>query len=425
MKRTQNEKILQIKNETLVVGIDIGKENHYARAFDNRGIEQAKLLRFSNTAQGYEVLDQWMQKTMQQAKKTDAIVGFEPTGHYWFTLGDYLKNKGYELGIVNPFHVKCTRELDDNSQTKSDHKDPKTIAMLVKDGRFRDVYIPAELYQELREAVAERERLQEQLVGINNQVMRWLDIRFPEFSSVFKDWTCKTALTTLKTLPTPAKLIVAGAEGVLKVWQEHLKRSSLKKAEWLVRTAEESVGRTAGSEAAEAALMNLLMQYELIVVQKEQIEGLMSELLLRVPNAGNLLEIKGVGMITAAVIVSEIGDIHRFQDPRQIVKMAGLSLKENSSGKHKGKTTISKRGRKRLREGLFRVMIPMLASNAEFKAMHHRNLTRDKNPLKKMQSIVALCGKLVRIVYALLTKGCKYDAAKLTNDMKQSMEKAA
>ena len=272
-----------------------------------------------------------------------------------------------------------------------------------------------------REAVAERERLQEQLVGINNQVIRWLDIRFPEFSNVFKDWTCKTALTTLKTLPTPAKLIVAGAEGVLKVWQEHLKRSSLKKAEWLVRTAEESVGRTAGSEAAEAVLMNLLLQYELITVQKEQIEGLMSELLLRVPNAGNLLEIKGVGMITAAVIVSEIGDIHRFQDPRQIIKMAGLSLKENSSGKHKGKTTISKRGRRRLREGLFRAMIPMLASNNEFKAMHQRNLTREKNPLKKMQSIVALCGKLVRIVYALLSKGCVYDAGKMVQDMNLSM----
>ena len=421
MKRTQNEKILQIKNETLVVGIDIGKENHYARAFDNRGIEQAKLLRFSNTEQGYEALNQWMQNTMQQKKKTDAIIGFEPTGHYWFTLGDYLKNKGYALGIVNPFHVKCTRELDDNSQTKSDHKDPKTIAMLVKDGRFRDVYIPSDLYQELREAVAERERLQEQLVGINNQVIRWLDIRFPEFSNVFKDWTCKTALATLKSMPIPAKVVAAGAEGVLKVWQEHLKRSSLKKAERLVRAAMESIGRIAGSEAAEAALMNLLMQYELIAAQKEKIEGFMSELLLRVPNAGSLLEIKGVGMITAAVIISEIGDVRRFQDPRQIIKMAGLSLKENSSGKHKGKTTISKRGRRRLREGLFRAMIPMLASNNEFKAMHQRNLTREKNPLKKMQSIVALCGKLVRIVYALLSKGCVYDAGKMVQDMNLSM----
>jgi transposase len=88
----------------------------------------------------------------------------------------------------------------------------------------------------------------------------------------------------------------------------------------------------------------------------------MQELLLRVPNAAKLLDIKGIGMLTAAVIVSEIGDITGFKDPRQILKMAGLSLRENSSGKHKGKTTISKRGRKRLREGLFRAMIPMLAA---------------------------------------------------------------
>jgi transposase len=424
MKFTQNERILQIKNETLVVGIDIGKETHYARAFDNRGIELAKLLRFSNTAQGYEALEDWMQSILQQRKKTEVIVGFEPTGHYWFTLADYLRNKGHQLGIVNPFHVKCTRELDDNSQTKSDRKDPKTIAMLVKDGRFRDVYIPTDLYQELREAVSERERLQEQLIGIGNQVIRWLDIRFPEFSGVFKDWSAKTAMTTLKHLPTPAKIVVAGAEGIMTLWQESVKRSSLKKAQRVVQVAAESIGRTAGSEAAEAALANLLAQYEMIAMQRQTIEELMTELLLRVPHAGKLLEIKGVGMVSAAVIVSEIGNIQRFRDPRQILKMAGLSLKENSSGKHKGKTTISKRGRKRLREGLFRVMIPILATNEEFRAIHQRNLTRERNPLSKMQSIIALCGKLVRVLYAVLTKGCVYDAEKMTRDMKPSMKAA-
>ena len=304
MKRTQNEKILQIKNETLVVGIDIGKETHYARAFDYRGLELTKLLRFSNTAQGYESLDQWMQKTMQQTGKTEVFVGFEPTGHYWFTLGDYLKNKGYALGIVNPFHVKKSREFDDNSPTKSDRKDPKTIAMLVKDGRFRDVYIPANLYQELREVVSERERLQEQLSGIRNRVARWLDIRFPEFTIVFKDWSCKTALATLRHLPTPAKVKAAGAEGVMKVWRENVKRSNLKKAQCLFQTATKSIGRTAGSEAAETALMNLLVQYELIEAQREQIEKLMAEMLLQVPNSGRLLEIRGIGLITAAIIIS-------------------------------------------------------------------------------------------------------------------------
>lgn len=425
MKYTQNEKILQIQLETLVVGIDIGKETHYARAFDNRGIELAKLLRFSNTAQGYESLESWMQNIMQQKQKTETMVGFEPTGHYWFTLGDFLQRKGHALGIVNPFHVKCTRELDDNSQTKSDRKDPKTIAMLVKDGRFREVYIPADLYQELREAVAERERLVEQIIGISNQVLRWLDIRFPEFTGIFKNWSGKTALATLKHVPTPAKVVAAGAEGILSIWQESLKRSSLKKAERLVIAAAQSIGRTAGKEASEASLSNLLAQYELIDSQRQALEELMAELLLKVPHAGKMLAIKGVGMVTAAVIVSEIGDIRRFRNPRQILKMAGLSLKENSSGKHRGKTTISKRGRKRLREGLFRVIIPMLATNTEFRALHQRNLTRTTNPLNKMQSIIALCGKLVRVLYAILTKGSDYNADKMIGDMKRSMQEAA
>jgi len=106
MKRTQNEKISQIKIETFVVGIDIGKETHYARAFDYRGIELAKLLKFSNTAEGFELLGRWMQNTCKQHAKTEVIVGFEPTGHYWFTLGDHLNRQGHKLAIVNPFHAE-------------------------------------------------------------------------------------------------------------------------------------------------------------------------------------------------------------------------------------------------------------------------------------------------------------------------------
>ena len=155
MKNTQNQKISQIKNETLVVGIDVAKETHYARAFDYRGIELARLLKFSNTAEGFKLLDQWMQDICKQKGKTEIVAGFEPTGHYWFVLGDHLKRQGHKLAIVNPFHVNRTKELDDNSPSKNDSKDCKTIAMLVKDGRYREVYIPDDIYQELREAVAE------------------------------------------------------------------------------------------------------------------------------------------------------------------------------------------------------------------------------------------------------------------------------
>jgi transposase len=425
MKSTQNEKISQIKFETLVVGIDIGKETHYARAFDYRGIELARLLKFSNTDQGFDRLDQWMRDICKQQEKTEIIVGFEPTGHYWFALGDHLKGQDHKLAIVNPFHVKRTKELDDNSPTKNDRKDPKTIAMLVKDGRYREVYIPDDLYQELREAVSERERLQKQLTSIYNQVVRWLDIRFPEFTTVFKDWRRNAALITLRSFSTPEKVVKLGVDRIVETWRKQMKRASLKRAEALVKVASRSVGRVSGKVASEASLQNLLAEYDLYCQQYDRLEQLMQELLMQIPNADKLLDIKGVGLITAATFVGEVGDISRFQDPRQIQKLAGLNLVENSSGKHKGKTTISRRGRRRLRHSLFFSIVAMLGKNQEFRLLHQRNLMRENNPLNKMQSIIALCGKLIRVFFAILTKGVDYSPEKMLGDMEQSIRIAA
>jgi len=124
-------------------------------------------------------------------------------------------------------------------------------------------------------------------------------------------------------------------------------------------------------------------------------------------------------MITATVIISEIGDINRFQYLRQIIKVTGLNLRENSSGKHKGKTTISKRGRKRLWEGLFREMIPMLADNKEYWMDHIRNLACERNPLNKMQSFVVLYDKLGRIIYVIMKKSVAYNGEKIISGIER------
>ena len=83
-----------------------------------------------------------------------------------------------------------------------------------------------------------------------------------------------------------------------------------------------------------------------------------------------MLSVPGVGLVTVAGFLAEVGDLAGYDNPRQIQKLAGLNLKENSSGKHKGRTTISKRGRPKLRSLLFRCVIPLLAKNAEFQALH-------------------------------------------------------
>jgi transposase len=169
---------MQITPETLIVGVDIAKGTHYARVFDYRGIELGKVFRFSNTFDGFVQFNNWMQEIMSQQQKQNCMVGLEPTGHYWFGLAHFLEENQIKLVLVNPFHVKRSKELDDNNPTKNDRKDPKTIAMLVKDGRFVEPYLPDSVYADLRVVIDLRERHLKDLSGIKNRVTRWLDIYF-------------------------------------------------------------------------------------------------------------------------------------------------------------------------------------------------------------------------------------------------------
>ena len=121
--------------------------------------------------------------------------------------------------------------------------------------------------------------------------------------------------------------------------------------------------------------------------------------------------------MSLAGFLSEVGEIGRFDSPKQIQKLAGLELKENSSGKHKGQTPISKRGRKKLRKILFQSVLPLIRSNAEFSDVYRYYTTRQKNPLKGKQAVIAVGCKLIRIFYTLLTKGVDYDASRMRLDI--------
>ena len=170
MNYKQNQKINQVKELTLVVGIDIGSTTHYARAFDWRGIELGKVFKFSNSREEFENFKDWMQRLQDRCKKLDVVVGIEPTGHYWFDLGAYLEDEGILLVMVNPYAVKQTKELDDNSQSKNDNKDPKVIAKLVIEGRYSAPYTPDGVYADLRIMVANRKRLIRELTRLKTDL---------------------------------------------------------------------------------------------------------------------------------------------------------------------------------------------------------------------------------------------------------------
>ena len=175
MNSKQNQRIQQIGESTLLVGADIAKHNHVARAQDFRGIELGKALTFGNSAEGLQRLVSWIESLMQKHDKRQVLFGIEPTGHYWMPLAQFLRKKKIRVVLVNPFHVKRSKELDDNSPTKNDVKDARVIAQLVKDGRYSEPQIPEGVYAELRVGMNMRDRLSQDLLSIQGRVHNWLD----------------------------------------------------------------------------------------------------------------------------------------------------------------------------------------------------------------------------------------------------------
>jgi transposase len=418
MNYTQNNKIKQVDEKTLVVGVDIAKETHYARVFDNRGIELGKVIKFKSNIEGFRKLEEYIKEIKRREKKEKIIIGIEPTGHYWYTLANYVNKRGMKLVQVNPYHVKQAKELDDNTPSKSDRKDPKTIAMLVKDGRYNIPYMPVGIYAELRKTNEIREVIKKKIYAIKNRIERWLDIYFPEYKKVFKGIYGKASMITLQTMATPTQVLNYTAEEILEIWKKDVKRAvGIKRANKLINIAKESVGITEGLLMAKYEILYLVKEYKKVEQELNEIEEKLKILVYKIPRIEKALTIKGIGIITISGFIAEVGNINRFSHPKQIIKLAGLNLKETSSGKHKGKTTITKRGRKRLRSLLFKAILPMVAKNNEFKLIHKYYTNRTKNPLKKKQSLIALMAKLIKIIYTLIKKNIEYDPSKLINDI--------
>lgn len=418
MNYTQNERIKQVHEKTLVIGVDIAKKDHYARAFDFRGVELGRVLRFKANGFGFKNFLDWATEISKKHGKENTIVGIEPTGHYWYTFAETVLAEGMLLVQVNPLHVKKAKELDDGTPSKNDKKDPRTIAMLIKDGRYQTPYLPKGVYAELRKSFEIREKKIKQRNRLKNLIQRWIDIYFPEFLEVFKNWEGKAALNTLANFPTPSMILELDAEEILEIWKKKVKRAvGIRRAELLIKVASKSVGSIRGHEMAIYDLKEDLEEYIRICEKMKELEKIIEELVLKIPGIVNIMSIKGVGLITAAGFIAEVGEISRFDSPKQIIKLAGLNVVSNSSGKHKGQGRIAKRGRAKLRALLFRVILPVVATNEAFNQLHRYNITLKEKPLKRMQSLIALCHKLIKIIYRLVINNEMYNPSKMLQDI--------
>ena len=405
MKKAGRRGIQGIKEDTLIVTIDLGLETNrgYCTTPDGR---DTKPFRFDTTREGLDTFWSMIVVNKNRFRCSEVIVGYESTGPYGEPIGHYLSKKPVKVVQVNPMHTKRVKEINDNSPLKTDDKDPRVIADIILLGHALSVVIPEGDAAYLRRLNNSRERHVGERTALLNQLQQLVFLLFPEFRRVIKDIKTKTALYILSKYRIPD--IISGLKK--EAFGEEIRIRSRGKfgeshAEMLINLAKDTVGVREGAAGLSMDIRHILIQLELVNRLIAEIEHEMEITLNKVPCSSRLLSIKGLGVITVGGIIGEVGDFQRFRTQSEIMKLAGLDLYEISSGKWKGRRKISKRGRSLLRKILYYAAMQTIRKNG---IMHEYYIRLTDRGMKSMMALIAVSRKLLRIIYAIVRDDSKY-----------------
>ena len=405
MKRNKTKKLRKVNGNTLIAAIDIGKKVNYGyfRAPDGQDI---KPFAFYNLRDGFEKFWAKLVEFQKGHNLEEIVVGFESTGPYAEPMLHFLKKKKIRLVQTNPMHTKRLKELTGNSPNKTDEKDPKVIADVIALGHALTLVIPEGPAAELRRLSQARERAIKSRTSMSNQLQHLLFVIFPELCWTIKDMKSKSVLHLVENSPTPESIVRMGIEALCATLRKTSRgKLGQDRARQIFEAAQRSVGIREGKESILLEINHLVLK---IRNEDRFIEGLESQMkhyLKQVPYSQSILSIKGIGEVTAAGLIGEVGDFRKFTTISEMMKLAGLDLYEISSGRKKGQRRISKRGRSYLRKILFFAAISMVKEEGIFHAHYQQMVGRG---MPKIKALIAICRKVLRITFAIVRDNTVY-----------------
>ena len=393
-----------IKPDTLVIGIDLAKHTHVARARFYDG-SYTRPVKVPNTRAGFLALSE--QIGAWKARPDSAvIVGVESTGSCGVNLVRWLSEYGCRVVLVPSLHVCREKELLDNGRGTSDNKDALIIADLVARGQYLGFVTLSGACIELRPLVGLRARLVREQTGWLNALHQTMDVLFPEFETVFADLKRPNVRLVLGRFDTVAAAQAHSPTAMRRLLvRDGAARVSLAKLKRLQAAAAESIGPLEVSASQERSLREML---DTLATLDERIAGLEAEivrLLEQLPEAEYLMSVKGIGAMTAAVILAETGGLAQYSCARAVLKLAGLNLYQNSSGQYQSNRHISKRGRSQLRRALHMVAVQHAKRGWPLQPYYAALVARGK---PKTVALTAVSCRLVRLLYALVRDGRCY-----------------
>ena len=384
-------------------GIDIAKYRHEAAVIDEAGAALLDSISFFNSKEGCEKLLALFQRL--DISQEDLLIGMETIGHYWLSVYGYLLEQGFEVKVINPIQSEAFRKMYIR-QTKNDRKDSFIIAQIMRFGQFSATNLSEEVIVAMRQLSRYRLALVDACGDCKRRVIALLDQVFPEYDALFSDTFGVTSKEVLSRYPTPEDLLSVSTRKLSNLLEKASHgRFGREKAEQLKAAAGSSFGVSFARDAFSFQIRQLIEQLEFLEGQIGELEERISSLLKQ--TGSYLTTIPGIGDTLGAIILSEIGDIHRFDAPNKLVA-AGLDVRVTQSGEFTGtRQKISKRGSPYLRRAIW-----LAASRAAFcdpiLSEYYQSLrARGKHHLT---AIGAVSRKLCNIIFAILSENRPYEA---------------
>ena len=339
-------------------GIDIAKYKHEATVIDQTGVSLLDSISFSNSKEGCEKLLALFQRL--NIAKEDLLIGMEATGHYWLSVYGYLLEQDFEVKVINPIQSEAFRKMYIR-QTKNDRKDSFIIAQIMRFGQFSATSLSEEVIIAMRQLSRYRLALVDACGDCKRRVIALLDQVFPEYDALFSDTFGVTSKDILSQYPVPEELLTVSTRKLTTLLENASHgRFGREKAEQLKAAAANSFGVSFAKNAFAFQIRQLVEQLEFLEGQIMELEAQISSLLKQ--TGSYITTIPGIGDTLGAIILSEIGDIHRFNAPNKLVAFAGLDVRVTQSGEFTGtRQKISKRGSPYLRRAIW-----LAASRAAF-----------------------------------------------------------
>ena len=388
-----------------IVGIDIGKNHHEASIVSPEGKQIGRSLRFATTHKGADSLMSFIFKNIGNSP---CVFGMEATGHYWYPIYSFLKAKGYTIYVINPIQSDSLRKMYIR-QTKNDSIDSFLIAEVIRFGQFGTTSMADENILAMRQLCRYRDSVISSRTEIKLRIGTIMEQIFPEYEKQFSSLWVSTSMGILEKYLTPENIENAPIDELFEIIKDKShNRLTRAKAISIKEAAADTFGIKIAQDAFSFQLKQLIDRMNFL---DKQIEALDCQILEYYEKFDCYLHtIPGIGIIGAATILAEIGDISRFKNSSALIAFAGIDPTVRQSGEFNSTHNhMSKRGSPYLRHAIFLAATTCSFHNSPLNAYYKKKRDQGKHHLT---ATGAVARKLTTVIYAVLRDSKPYEPKK-------------